>query len=396
MEYDNYYRHISIEDFKKLDVNQISYVQMNNGEILIIDHPIIQELNSQKINNNENSNNINDKNQILEKKSKNENKNKKRKKRKKNKNKNNNNIEPKLNDKESNIKYDDNNNYNHYDNYYDNYYDYNYNQDYDNYSISSNYSKQDINEEKFILPKEYFKKDNIRNRPNSVQIKNKRIVLFNEEWKPFQYYDFNERIKFYDAIPKRAKYWENESYDSTRSSFNIKRYQKHKMYEQNNLYNQYINNYTPIKQDSSSVNNINYINPKNSKKEYEGFSKNSEGEKNTNLYSMSNDNQANQYSKQKLLYELVFGPQFAQYILGQQPYNYQSGQYGQEQSTNNNNQESYSLNIDDSNYYNYENYNPNSFYQMNQNNYDYYYNNFDYYNNNEEKNLYQQQNEMGK
>ena len=39
-------------------------------------------------------------------------------------------------------------------------------------------------------------------------------------------YDIYERMEFYEEIPKRARFWETESYDATRSSFYSKRLQK--------------------------------------------------------------------------------------------------------------------------------------------------------------------------
>ena len=44
-------RHISHEDLQKLDINEISYIQMNNGEILIIDHPYTKNKSNKEDNN---------------------------------------------------------------------------------------------------------------------------------------------------------------------------------------------------------------------------------------------------------------------------------------------------------------------------------------------------------
>ena len=54
-------------------------------------------------------------------------------------------------------------------------------------------------------------------------------------------------MKFYDSIPERAKYWERESYDATRSLFQSKRNEKRYNYNQ-----QIMINYNPLPQDSSS------------------------------------------------------------------------------------------------------------------------------------------------
>ena len=49
-------------------------------------------------------------------------------------------------------------------------------------------------------------------------------------------------------IPKRAKYWERESFDSTRSLFQTKRIEKNSQ----SYYQNYMYNYKPIPVDSSS------------------------------------------------------------------------------------------------------------------------------------------------
>ncbi len=161
-----------------------------------------------------------------------------------------------------------------------------------------------------------------------------------------QDYDFRERMKFYDSIPKRAKYWERESFDATRSLFNSKRLSK------NPYYNQEKNmiNYKPIPQESYSSSS------EDQKEKYEEIQNNDE-------YNNNYEYPFNQLvSNQKDLYNLAFGPLFFQYMLGQQNNN-QIDEYD----------EGYWQNNDDSNYYETNQYNYNNY---NQNNYDYYSSNF--------------------
>ena len=276
-------KHISHEDFKKLDINEISYVQMNNGEILIIDHPIIQNIS-----------NIEDKNKNIKKEDNlsNEKKaNNKKRKKKKNKKKNKN-IEstPLL---QENNKSNDVNQYQNYYNYY------NYDQNNDKYSDNKiyNYLEYEEKEEKFTLPNVYFERK--PKRAYSVKIQKKDKILFNEEWRDIQDYDVKERLKFYDSIPERAKYWERESYDATRSSFQTKR--NAKMNDYNNYNQNIMTNYNPIPQYSSEED---------------------EYDESYNLYNSYNNNNYefpyNQIKSEKDLYNLAFGPLFSQYLLGQQ------------------------------------------------------------------------------
>ena len=366
MEAYDYIKHISIEDFKKLDVNQITYVQMNNGEIFMIDHPYMYKQDNQTNINIENNTHLkNEKNKLTEDNSKKENKNKKRKKRKKNKNKNKKNETDNLQKKEAE-NYNNDNKTNNYDDY-DNYYNYNY----DNYPTE---------EEKYTLPKEYFEYDYTKYRPRSVEIKNKGIKLFGEEWKDLHDYDFNERIKFYDEIPKKAKYWENESYDPTKSLFQSKRIEK---ITKNNFQNMY--NYMPIKQDSFS--------DEEDYKSYEEDNHNNESQKSDNYYNISDNNNnnignnnagypINQITNQKQLYELAFGPQFAQYFLGQQSNPYQQNNNNEAYYPQNNNNTDYYYHTNNNNYDNYDQYQ----YYYNNTNYNDYYNPNSYYYDEEENN----------
>ena len=337
-----YIKHISHEDFKKLDINLISYVQMYNGEILMIDHPYLENQNIQQIDNEEKNNINNQKDSNIENVS-----NKKKRKRKKNKNKN-------KNKKKDNISSTNNgdNNFNEYMNYSNN------TNNYDNYSHNNNYFNNNSQKKGgiFTLPNEFFESNLESKRFNSVIVRNKGRILFNEEWKDLQDYDFNERIKFYDCIPKRAKFWERESYDSTRSLFQSKRIEKMNNYNKVKEYNGTYN-YTPIPKEDFS------------EEEYEENT-------NYNEYQINNSNQEeyneisyplNLGANQKDLYNLAFGPKIAQYILEQQQNNYNSGF---DYSDNNNYMDYYEttpLVYDNYNKNNYDLYGP-YYYKGNDNN----------------------------
>ena len=402
MEYNDYFKHISIEEFKKLNVNDISFVQMNNGEIYVIDHPYAQELNVEEnkaVKKQEES-------QSSEAQFKGENQNKKKRKRKKkNKNKKvneNENVDDiisgenkNVNDNSninSNINSNLNENENYYDDdYYSNNYDCNYNYNYNQENVNLldeqnelNYKYNDAKLDSLTLPNEFFKQSNKKYRSNSFIIKNKRKVLFNEEWKPINEYDIYERMKFYEEIPKSARFWETESYDATRSSFYSKRLQKHKKYQENQMN---FNNYTSIKQDSISSdsfeeNDNNYYQNVDTRSNPEENYENNNNYNNydENSYNINESNYGyldNLFSNENVYYSLIFGPQFSQYLLGQnRTYNNnQRERYGEENFNDNNDINYYQNNLYDNN-----NYDSQPYYQMEQDDYDYYNNNYYGYN----------------
>jgi hypothetical protein len=365
MEAYDYIRHISLEDFKKLDINQIAYVQMNNGDEYIIDQPYMYNQDIEEKNNTE-ANIINsnqEKTKLLEDNSKIEKKHKKRKKRNRNKNKNSNKI-----NEINNIDINQKNEIDNYDNKNLNYYE-NYN-NYDDYQIMPTEE-----ENNYSLPNIYDEYNQMKFRSNSVEIKNKGIKLFHEEWKDLQDYDVKERMQFYDAIPKRAKFWESESYDPTKSQFQSKRFEK-----TNTNNNQDMHNYMPIKQDSFSD-----MEDFESSDEYAYNGNNEESQKNENYYNLAYDNQnygypLNQETSVKELYELAFGPQFAQYIFNQQGYqpisNNPENYYSQDNNNINNTNDinDYYQNIQDD-----DNDNQYQYYQNNYNDYNNYYDPNSYY-----------------
>ena len=342
MEINQNIKHIAQEDFKKIDINNISYVQLYNGEILMIDHPTIDSINQKRINNKEeNINSINEnKIENIENKS-----NTQKRKRKKNTNQINN------YEKDSPLLYDTNNEYEANYNYQNYNYDNGINDDNYIYNSNSLISNNNKNESKFTLPNNDFLTHN--HRAKSSKIKNERRILFNQEWRAPQDYDYKEMIKLYENIPERAKFWERESFDSTRSLFQAKRLEKNQNYYQN-----YMTNYKPIPLDSSSEEDDG-----NNFRELQ------------NIYGRYEYNTRDSYnyplnqlmSNQKDLYDLAFGPQISNYILEQ--YNYQYGDYPQDYWQSNNEPNNYQS--IQSNQYNYDNYNQDQYFQNYQNDNDY-------------------------
>ena len=342
--YNQNYKLISLEEFKKLDINTISYIQLYTGEILMIDHPYLHYTQQLKPNNqgkdNEDINQKENQKEISESKP-----NKKKRKRKKNKNKNKK-VESNFLLKDSNNK--EKSNSDNFNNNYENEKN-NDNRIYDQNNLNKN-NEKDSN---LTLPTEYYSLNNKKYRAYSVEVKNKGRILFNQEWKDIQDYDIKERMEFYDSIPNRAKFWERESYDPTRSLFQSKRYGK--IYNNNSQQNMV--NYKPISQDpySSSF--------EDEKKKYDDEQINYE-------FNNNYDYPLNQMaSNQKDLYDLAFGPIFSQYILNLQNNN-QWDEYEGDYWENN----------EESNYYQESQYNYNDY---NHNNYDYY--NSNYYNYEENK-----------
>ena len=188
----------------------------------------------------------------------------------------------------------------------------------------------------YSLPKEYFKGKYTFKHARSSGKRTKRINLING-WMSLNDYSLQEKVKFYDKIPKRAKYWENESFDSSRTYFQKKRIKRVNKFKNKDN----INNYKPFSKDTPIYNNE--FNP------------------NYNNYI----NQANLYTNPNYLYQIALGPLYSLYLSSQQRQNYNNNQWGQ-----------YSQNKDyysNPNYYNYYQV------QSNQNNYYDFQNNFNEY-----------------
>ena len=225
---------ISLEDFKKIDINKILYVQLDTGEILMVDH---------SINNNMTKTNYKEQ---KEKKGEKEKKEKKREKAKK---------KEKKKDKEKSKKY--------------------------------------------TLPKKYFKNISKLKKSKSNERMKKRSSNIINGWISISDLDIGKKMKFYDNIPKRAKYWENESYDSTRSFFHEKRIKKQNIFNNYKQFQDY--NYADFPKETSSEEEYDQIN-----------------QFYNNMNSNINDNiQMNQFMNPNYIYQLALGPLYSQYLSSQ-------------------------------------------------------------------------------
>ena len=270
---------ISLEDFKKIDINKILYVQLDTGEILMVDH---------SINNNMIKTNY---------KEKNEKKEKKREKAKK---------KEKKKDKEKSKKY--------------------------------------------TLPKKYFKNISKLKKSKSNERMKKRSSNIINGWISISDLDIEKKMKFYDNIPKRAKYWENESYDSTRSFFHEKRIKKQNIFNNYKQFQDY--NYADFPKETSSEEEYDQIN-----------------QFYNNMNSNINDNrecvlQMNQFMNPNYIYQLALGPLYSQYLSSQNSQNYNNNVQWNEYLQNNypTNQNYYDYYKEQMTPYYYDNY-QNDFYE---------------------------------
>ena len=247
-------KHISLDDFKKIDINRIIYAQLDTGEILMIDH---------------------------------------------------------------------------------------FNNDKSEINLKTYPKKEKKKKKAYALPKDYFNNKR-KNKAKSLKKLIKKLKLIND-WVSISDYNMEQKLKFYDKIPKRAKYWENESFDSSRSFFQEKRLKRLKKYDNNFNYNYYYNtnNYKPLRKDSSNIELYN--------------------NQDNQDYNLNYNNQNNPYMNANYLYELALGPFFSSYFSGLQQY----------QSFSNNQWEKYSTNDDYSKNQNYYNY-----YQEQEQTNPYYYNDY--------------------
>ena len=275
---------ISLEDFKKIDINKILYVQLDTGEILMVDH---------SINNNMIKTNYKEK---KEKKGEKEKKEKKEKKREKEKKK------EKKKDKEKSKKY--------------------------------------------TLPKKYFKNiSKLKKSKSNERIKKRSSNIING-WISISDLDIEKKMKFYDNIPKRAKYWENESYDSTRSFFHEKRIKKQNIFNNYKQFQDY--NYVDFQKETSSEEEYDQIN-----QFYNNMNSN-----------INNNNQMNQFMDPNYIYQLALGPLYSQYLSSQNSQNYNNNVQWNEYLQNNypTNQNYYDYYKEQMTPYYYDNY-QNDFYE---------------------------------
>ena len=275
---------ISLEDFKKIDINKILYVQLDTGEILMVDH---------SINNNMIKTNYKEK---KEKKGEKEKKEKKEKKREKEKKK------EKKKDKDKSKKY--------------------------------------------TLPKKYFKNiSKLKKSKSNERIKKRSSNIING-WISISDLDIEKKMKFYDNIPKRAKYWENESYDSTRSFFHEKRIKKQNIFNNYKQFQDY--NYVDFPKETSSEEEYDQIN-----QFYNNMNSN-----------INNNNQMNQFMDPNYMYQLALGPLYSQYLSSQNSQNYNNNNQWNEYLQNNypTNQNYYDYYKEQMTPYYYDNY-QNDFYE---------------------------------
>ena len=272
---------ISLEDFKKIDINKILYVQLDTGEILMVDHSI-------------NNNMI--KTNYKEKKEKKGEKEKKEKKREKEKKK------EKKKDKDKSKKY--------------------------------------------TLPKKYFKNiSKLKKSKSNERIKKRSSNIING-WISISDLDIEKKMKFYDNIPKRAKYWENESYDSTRSFFHEKRIKKQNIFNNYKQFQDY--NYADFSKETSSEEEYGQIN-----QFYNNMNSN-----------INDNNQMNQFMDPNYMYQLALGPLYSQYLSSQNSQNYNNNVQWNEYLQNNypTNQNYYDYYKEQMTPYYYDNY-QNDFYE---------------------------------
>ena len=272
---------ISLEDFKKIDINKILYVQLDTGEILMVDHSINNKLI---------------KTNYKGKKEKKGEKEKKEKKREKEKKK------EKKKDKDKSKKY--------------------------------------------TLPKKYFKNiSKLKKSKSNERIKKRSSNIING-WISISDLDIEKKMKFYDNIPKRAKYWENESYDSTRSFFHEKRIKKQNIFNNYKQFQDY--NYVDFPKETSSEEEYDQINQ---------FYNNMNSNINNNI-------QMNQFMDPNYIYQLALGPLYSQYLSSQNSQNYNNNVQWKEYLQNNypTNQNYYDYYKEQMTPYYYDNY-QNDFYE---------------------------------
>ena len=205
----------------------------------------------------------------------------------------------------------------------------------------------------YALPKEYFKVNHLFKNARSSEKRSKKINLI-KDWISLNDFNMQQKLTFFDKIPKRAKFWENESFDASKTYFQKKRIKRKIKYNKYKNYD-YVNNYRPF--------------PKNT-------SINTEYHQNNNFDNNNNNyNQANQCMDPNYLYQIALGPLYSLYLNSQQTSNNNNNPWEQYSQNNNyyHNQNYYNYGQKQTNQYNYYNYgqqqtNQNDYYDF-QNNY---------------------------
>ena len=207
----------------------------------------------------------------------------------------------------------------------------------------------------YALPKEYFKVNHLFKNARSSEKRSKKINLI-KDWISLNDFNMQQKLTFFDKIPKRAKFWENESFDASKTYFQKKRIKRKIKYNKYKNYD-YVNNYRPFPKNTS-------INTK--------YHQNNNFDNNNNNY-----NQSNQCMDPNYLYQIALGPLYSLYLNSQQTSN--NNNPWEQYSQNNNyyhNQNYYNYGQKQTNQYNYYNYGQQ---QISQNDYYDFQNNYNGY-----------------
>ena len=231
----------------------------------------------------------------------------------------------------------------------------NHDSDKNTINLEFNPKKDKKKKKAYALPKEYFKVNHLFKNARSSEKRSKKINLI-KDWISLNDFNMQQKLTFFDKIPKRAKFWENESFDASKTYFQKKRIKRKIKYNKYKNY-YYVNNYRPF--------------PKNT-------SINTEYHQNNNFDNNNNNyNQANQCMDPNYLYQIALGPLYSLYLNSQQTSN--NNNPWEQYSQNNNyyhNQNYYNYGQKQTNQYNYYNYGQQ---QISQNDYYDFQNNYNGY-----------------
>ena len=231
----------------------------------------------------------------------------------------------------------------------------NHDSDKNTINLEFNPKKDKKKKKAYALPKEYFKVNHLFKNARSSEKRSKKINLI-KDWISLNDFNMQQKLTFFDKIPKRAKFWENESFDASKTYFQKKRIKRKIKYNKYKNYD-YVNNYRPFPKNTS-------INTK--------YHQNNNFDNDNNNY-----NQANQCMDPNYLYQIALGPLYSLYLNSQQTSN--NNNPWEQYSQNNNyyhNQNYYNYGQKQTNQYNYYNYGQQ---QISQNDYYDFQNNYNGY-----------------
>ena len=232
----------------------------------------------------------------------------------------------------------------------------NHDSDKNTINLEFNPKKDKKKKKAYALPKEYFKVNHLFKNARSSEKRSKKINLI-KDWISLNDFNMQQKLTFFDKIPKRAKFWENESFDASKTYFQKKRIKRKIKYNKYKNYD-YVNNYRPFPKNTS-------INTK--------YHQNNNFDNNNNNY-----NQANQCMDPNYLYQIALGPLYSLYLNSQQTSNNNNNPWDQYSQNNNyyHNQNYYNYGQKQTNQYNYYNYGQQ---QISQNDYYDFQNNYNGY-----------------